>query len=182
VPNGSRFQTKTTADASGGSFIGPRCAVGWILGGAQQGPPTHQFPRSAIYPRATSTPAWTEAPLATAVGEWRVLFDRRSQERVVDVLAIRPRGRAHRSASSGPIGTPRASRLDQNLTKASTSGPRFQRPGEKSAAVQGLPSGARRIRTTFLGAIQSGRLPLSLRKTAFSRVFEGRRVLRRLLR
>lgn len=30
------------------------------------------------------------------VGEWRVLFDRRSKEKVIDVLAIRPRGRAYR--------------------------------------------------------------------------------------
>jgi mRNA interferase RelE/StbE len=30
------------------------------------------------------------------VGEWRVLFDRRPDERVIDVLAIRPRGRAYR--------------------------------------------------------------------------------------
>lgn len=31
------------------------------------------------------------------VGEWRVLFDRRSKENVIDVLAVRPRGRAYRS-------------------------------------------------------------------------------------
>lgn len=30
------------------------------------------------------------------VGEWRVLFDRRSKEKVIDVLAVRPRGRAYR--------------------------------------------------------------------------------------
>jgi mRNA interferase RelE/StbE len=30
------------------------------------------------------------------VGEWRVIFDRRSDERVIDVLAVRPRGRAYR--------------------------------------------------------------------------------------
>jgi len=30
------------------------------------------------------------------VGEWRVIFDRRSGERVIDVLAVRPRGRAYR--------------------------------------------------------------------------------------
>jgi mRNA interferase RelE/StbE len=30
------------------------------------------------------------------VGEWRVIFDRRDRERVIDVLAIRPRGRAYR--------------------------------------------------------------------------------------
>lgn len=30
------------------------------------------------------------------VGEWRILFDRRSKERVIDILAIRPRGRAYR--------------------------------------------------------------------------------------
>jgi mRNA interferase RelE/StbE len=30
------------------------------------------------------------------VGEWRVLFDRRTKEKVIDVLAIRPRGRAYR--------------------------------------------------------------------------------------
>lgn len=31
------------------------------------------------------------------VGEWRVLFDRRSTDKVIDVLAVRPRGRAYRS-------------------------------------------------------------------------------------
>lgn len=31
------------------------------------------------------------------VGEWRVIFDRRDAERLIDVLAIRPRGRAYRS-------------------------------------------------------------------------------------
>lgn len=30
------------------------------------------------------------------VGEWRVIFDRRDDERVIDVLAVRPRGRAYR--------------------------------------------------------------------------------------
>jgi mRNA interferase RelE/StbE len=30
------------------------------------------------------------------VGEWRVIFDRRDSERVIDVLAVRPRGRAYR--------------------------------------------------------------------------------------
>ncbi|MFP5389392.1 MAG: type II toxin-antitoxin system RelE family toxin [Thermoleophilia bacterium] len=30
------------------------------------------------------------------VGEWRILFDRRASEKVIDVLAIRPRGRAYR--------------------------------------------------------------------------------------
>jgi mRNA interferase RelE/StbE len=30
------------------------------------------------------------------VGEWRVIFDRRDAERVIDVLAVRPRGRAYR--------------------------------------------------------------------------------------
>jgi mRNA interferase RelE/StbE len=30
------------------------------------------------------------------VGEWRVLFDRRPEEKVIDVLAIRPRGSAYR--------------------------------------------------------------------------------------
>lgn len=30
------------------------------------------------------------------VGEWRVIFDRRTREKVIDVLAIRPRGRAYR--------------------------------------------------------------------------------------
>lgn len=29
------------------------------------------------------------------VGEWRVIFDRRDAERVIDVLAVRPRGRAY---------------------------------------------------------------------------------------
>lgn len=30
------------------------------------------------------------------VGEWRVIFGRRDDERVIDVLAVRPRGRAYR--------------------------------------------------------------------------------------
>ena len=30
------------------------------------------------------------------VGEWRVTFDRRTSEKVIDVLAVRPRGRAYR--------------------------------------------------------------------------------------
>ena len=30
------------------------------------------------------------------VGEWRVIFDRRAGEQVIDVLAVRPRGRAYR--------------------------------------------------------------------------------------
>jgi mRNA interferase RelE/StbE len=30
------------------------------------------------------------------VGEWRVIFDRRASEKAIDVLAIRPRGRAYR--------------------------------------------------------------------------------------
>jgi mRNA interferase RelE/StbE len=30
------------------------------------------------------------------VGEWRVIFGRRDAERVIDVLAVRPRGRAYR--------------------------------------------------------------------------------------
>lgn len=30
------------------------------------------------------------------VGEWRVIFDRRASEKTIDVLAIRPRGRAYR--------------------------------------------------------------------------------------
>jgi mRNA interferase RelE/StbE len=30
------------------------------------------------------------------VGEWRVIFDRRDAERVIDVLAVRPHGRAYR--------------------------------------------------------------------------------------
>ncbi len=30
------------------------------------------------------------------VGEWRVIFDRRTNEKVIDVLAVRPRGRAYR--------------------------------------------------------------------------------------
>jgi mRNA interferase RelE/StbE len=30
------------------------------------------------------------------VGEWRVIFDRQDAERVIDVLAVRPRGRAYR--------------------------------------------------------------------------------------
>lgn len=30
------------------------------------------------------------------VGEWRVIFDRRAQDRVIDILAVRPRGRAYR--------------------------------------------------------------------------------------
>jgi mRNA interferase RelE/StbE len=29
------------------------------------------------------------------VGEWRVIFDRLDTERVIDVLAVRPRGRAY---------------------------------------------------------------------------------------
>jgi mRNA interferase RelE/StbE len=29
------------------------------------------------------------------VGEWRVIFDRRDDERVIDVLAVRPRGGAY---------------------------------------------------------------------------------------
>jgi mRNA interferase RelE/StbE len=29
------------------------------------------------------------------VGEWRVIFDRRDAELLIDVLAIRPRGRAY---------------------------------------------------------------------------------------
>jgi mRNA interferase RelE/StbE len=30
------------------------------------------------------------------VGQWRVIFDRHDRERVIDVLAVRPRGRAYR--------------------------------------------------------------------------------------
>jgi mRNA interferase RelE/StbE len=30
------------------------------------------------------------------VGDWRVLFARRERDRVIDVVAIRPRGRAYR--------------------------------------------------------------------------------------
>jgi mRNA interferase RelE/StbE len=30
------------------------------------------------------------------VGEWRVIFDRHDSERVLDILAVRPRGRAYR--------------------------------------------------------------------------------------
>jgi mRNA interferase RelE/StbE len=30
------------------------------------------------------------------VGDWRVIFDRKDTERVIDVLAVRPRGRAYR--------------------------------------------------------------------------------------
>jgi mRNA interferase RelE/StbE len=30
------------------------------------------------------------------VGEWRVIFDRRIDEKVIDVQAVRPRGRAYR--------------------------------------------------------------------------------------
>jgi mRNA interferase RelE/StbE len=30
------------------------------------------------------------------VGDWRVIFDRKDAERVIDVLAVRPRGRAYR--------------------------------------------------------------------------------------
>jgi mRNA interferase RelE/StbE len=30
------------------------------------------------------------------VGEWRVIFDRRDDERVIDVLTVSPRGRAYR--------------------------------------------------------------------------------------
>jgi len=30
------------------------------------------------------------------VGEWRIIFDRRATEKVIDVLVIRPRGRAYR--------------------------------------------------------------------------------------
>jgi mRNA interferase RelE/StbE len=30
------------------------------------------------------------------VGEWRVIFDRHIGEKVIDVLAVRPRGRAYR--------------------------------------------------------------------------------------
>jgi mRNA interferase RelE/StbE len=30
------------------------------------------------------------------VGEWRVIFDRRAADRVLDILAVRPRGRAYR--------------------------------------------------------------------------------------
>jgi hypothetical protein len=30
------------------------------------------------------------------VGEWRVIFDRRTDEKVIDVLAVPPRGRACR--------------------------------------------------------------------------------------
>lgn len=30
------------------------------------------------------------------VGDWRVIFGRRDREQVIDVLAIRPRGRAYR--------------------------------------------------------------------------------------
>ena len=29
------------------------------------------------------------------VGDWRVIFDRMDAERVIDVLAVRPRGRAY---------------------------------------------------------------------------------------
>jgi len=31
------------------------------------------------------------------VGNWRVLFGRRESDRVIDVLAVRPRGQAYRS-------------------------------------------------------------------------------------
>jgi mRNA interferase RelE/StbE len=30
------------------------------------------------------------------VGEWRVIFDRRVEDHVIDILAVRPRGRAYR--------------------------------------------------------------------------------------
>lgn len=30
------------------------------------------------------------------VGEWRVIFDRHTGDKVIDVLAVRPRGRAYR--------------------------------------------------------------------------------------
>lgn len=30
------------------------------------------------------------------VGDWRVIFDRRDAERVIDVLVIKPRGQAYR--------------------------------------------------------------------------------------
>lgn len=30
------------------------------------------------------------------VGEWRVIFDRQDADRVIDVLTVRPRGRAYR--------------------------------------------------------------------------------------
>jgi mRNA interferase RelE/StbE len=29
------------------------------------------------------------------VGEWRVIFDRRAKDQVIDILAVRPRGRAY---------------------------------------------------------------------------------------
>jgi mRNA-degrading endonuclease RelE of RelBE toxin-antitoxin system len=34
--------------------------------------------------------------VATAVGDWRVILDRRDAERVIDVLVVSPRGRAYR--------------------------------------------------------------------------------------
>jgi mRNA-degrading endonuclease RelE of RelBE toxin-antitoxin system len=33
---------------------------------------------------------------ASRVGQWRVIFNRRDPDRVIDVLAVRPRGRAYR--------------------------------------------------------------------------------------
>jgi mRNA interferase RelE/StbE len=30
------------------------------------------------------------------VGEWRVIFDRRAVDQTIDILAVRPRGRAYR--------------------------------------------------------------------------------------
>ena len=30
------------------------------------------------------------------VGEWRVIFDRRDKDHAIDILAVRPRGRAYR--------------------------------------------------------------------------------------
>jgi mRNA interferase RelE/StbE len=30
------------------------------------------------------------------VGQWRVIFGRRDRDRVIDVIAVRPRGRAYR--------------------------------------------------------------------------------------
>jgi mRNA interferase RelE/StbE len=37
-----------------------------------------------------------ERLLRLRVGEWRVIFDRHDADRVIDVLAVRPRGRAYR--------------------------------------------------------------------------------------
>jgi len=30
------------------------------------------------------------------VGDWRVIFDRRANDHMIDILAVRPRGRAYR--------------------------------------------------------------------------------------